>query len=68
MVKTLVQKFEEALRAPVPEEGLVSLRQDHPRDALPEPPTTDENPQHREDFNRLLNAATSGNKSSPEKS
>lgn len=34
----------------------------------PEPLTTDESSQHREDFNRLLDAAVSGNKSSPEKS
>ncbi len=31
-------------------------------------PTTDENPQHREDFNSLLDAATAGNKSGPETS
>ena len=30
--------------------------------AIPSPPTTDENPQHREDFNSLLDAATGGNK------
>lgn len=33
-----------------------------------EPPTTDENPRHREDFNSLLNAAAAGPKPSPEKS
>ena len=32
------------------------------------PPTTDENPQHREDFNRLLDAAMSGNKQGSETS
>ena len=31
--------------------------------AKPEPPTTDENPDHREDFSRLLDAAVPGNKS-----
>ena len=30
------------------------------------PPTTDENPRHREDFSRLLNAAARGSKPSPE--
>lgn len=34
----------------------------------PEPPTKADNPQHREDFNRLLDAAVSGRKPSPEKS
>lgn len=32
------------------------------------PPTTGENPQHREDFSRLLNAAAKGSKPSPQKS
>ncbi len=32
-------------------------------DAKPRPPTKAENPQHREDFNRLLDAAVPGNKS-----
>ena len=32
------------------------------------PPTTADNPDHREDFNRLLDAAVSGNKSDPETS
>lgn len=62
MEKTLEQKFEEAARAPVSDEGIIrsSHRNAHAAPQDKAPPTTDENPRHKEDFNYLLDAAVKG--------
>ncbi len=56
MPKTLLQMFEEAEDRPVPDErhGPIVVR---------ELSTTADNPSHKEDFNRLLDAAVRGTKS-----
>ena len=57
MKKTLLQKFEESLNMAVPDEGIVRFREDRDVSVSPAPPTTDDNPRHKEDFNSLLDAA-----------
>ena len=59
MSKTLLEKFEDARRQPVPDETLtaIAFKDQIHAVAEPEPPTTGGNPQGREDFNRLLDAA-----------
>jgi len=63
MKKTLVQKFEESMDMTVPDEGIIRFRQSRDVDESPELPTMDENPRHKEAFNRLLGAAVRGKKS-----
>ncbi len=65
--KSLVEKFEEAAQRPVSDEHQNAPSADG-FSGVRGHPTKDDNPQHREDFSRLLYAAASGNKSSPEKS
>lgn len=52
----------------IAEEGAVNEDSALPRPEKQEPPTTDENPQGKEDFNSLLDAAVSGSKPNPETS
>ena len=60
--KSLVQMFEEAVRQPVPYEGLSSdpvVTGFAVEPSLPETrPESDSNPNHREDFMRLVGAAS----------
>ena len=57
MKKTLAQRFEESLDMTVPDEGIVRFRQHPDSGESSVLPTKDENPQHKEAFNRLLGAA-----------
>lgn len=61
MSKSLLEKMEEAIRRPVPYEGLERASETavSPAHAAPETaaPGPEENPQHREDFTRLVGAA-----------
>jgi len=59
MTKSIKEMVKEIAREKLPYEGLSALsefRSDKPFSSKPLRPTTDENPRHREDFNRLLGA------------
>ena len=56
--KTLLEMVEDAANKPLPYEGLGSISPN----ARLAPPTKGDNPQHREDFNWLLNAASRGSR------
>ena len=59
MPKDLREMIEAASQEPVPYEGLRVLAEaTPPRECVrQEPPTTEENPSHKEDFSSLLGAA-----------